>query len=74
MNLKTDIKMDIKMDTKICLISKEPIINEICLPCNHSYEYEYLYEEIKQQKIDIKIILNVHIVDIYIILVFHIMK
>jgi hypothetical protein len=46
MNLKTHIKMD----TKICLISKEPIINEICLPCNHSYEYEYLYEEIKQQK------------------------
>ena len=33
-----------------CLISKEPIINSICLPCNHSYEYEYLYEEIKQQK------------------------
>ena len=46
MNLKTDIKMD----TKLCLISKEPIINEICLPCKHSYEYEYLYEEIKQQK------------------------
>jgi hypothetical protein len=33
-----------------CLISKEPIKNEICLPCKHSYEYEYLYEEIKQQK------------------------
>ena len=33
-----------------CLISKEPIRNEICLPCNHSYDYEYLYEEIKQQK------------------------
>jgi hypothetical protein len=38
------------MNLNICLISKEPIINEICLPCNHSYEYEYLYEEIKQQK------------------------
>lgn len=47
MNLKTDINND----TKLCLISKEPIINEICLPCKHSYEYEYLYEEIKQQKI-----------------------
>jgi hypothetical protein len=33
-----------------CLISKEPIINKITLPCNHSYEYQYLYEEIKQQK------------------------
>jgi len=33
-----------------CLISKEPIINKITLPCNHSYEYVYLYEEIKQQK------------------------
>lgn len=35
---------------KICLISKEQIVNDITLPCNHSYEYEYLYEEIKQQK------------------------
>ena len=34
-----------------CLISKEIIKNKICLPCSHSYEYEYLYEEIKQQKI-----------------------
>lgn len=33
-----------------CLISKEPIINKITLACNHSYEYIYLYEEIKQQK------------------------
>ena len=33
-----------------CLISKEPIINNITLPCKHSYEYLYLYEEIKQQK------------------------
>jgi hypothetical protein len=39
------------MNLKTCLISKEPIINEICLPCKHSYEYEYLYEEIKQQKL-----------------------
>jgi hypothetical protein len=44
MNLNTNIHTD------SCLISKEPIINKICLPCNHSYEYEYLYEEIKQQK------------------------
>ena len=33
-----------------CLISKEPIVNNITLPCKHSYEYVYLYEEIKQQK------------------------
>jgi hypothetical protein len=44
MNLNTNIHTD------SCLISKEVIINKICLPCNHSYEYEYLYEEIKQQK------------------------
>uniref|UniRef100_A0A6C0ESA6 Uncharacterized protein n=1 Tax=viral metagenome TaxID=1070528 RepID=A0A6C0ESA6_9ZZZZ len=36
---------------KTCLISKEDIQNNITLPCNHSYEYTYLYEEIKQQKI-----------------------
>ena len=36
--------------TNICLISKEPIINNITLLCNHSFEYYYLYEEIKQQK------------------------
>ena len=36
---------------KTCLISKETIQNNITLPCNHSYEYTYLYEEIKQQKI-----------------------
>jgi len=33
-----------------CLISKEPIENNITLPCNHAYEYIYLYEEIKVQK------------------------
>ena len=33
-----------------CLISKEPIVNKITLACNHSFEYIYLYEEIKQQK------------------------
>ena len=38
------------MNNTECLISKEPIINNITLPCNHSYEYIYLYEEIKQQK------------------------
>ena len=34
----------------VCLISKEPIIDKITLQCKHSYEYYYLYEEIKQQK------------------------
>jgi hypothetical protein len=48
MNLNTNIHTD--KSIPICLISKEPILNNICLPCNHSYEYEYLYEEIKQQK------------------------
>jgi hypothetical protein len=33
-----------------CLISKEPIQENITLPCNHSYDYIYLYEEIKVQK------------------------
>jgi len=33
-----------------CLISKEPIIENITLPCHHSFEYIYLYEEIKVQK------------------------
>ena len=40
---------DINVDN-ICLISKEPIQNKIKLACNHSFEYYYLYEEIKQQK------------------------
>ena len=48
MNLNTEIINKNMTDT--CLISKEIIVNKICLPCNHSYEYEYLYEEIKQQK------------------------
>ena len=34
---------------ELCLISKEPIINKITLACNHSFEYYYLYQEIKQQ-------------------------
>jgi hypothetical protein len=33
-----------------CLISKEPIQESIKLPCNHEYDYVYLYEEIKVQK------------------------
>jgi hypothetical protein len=36
---------------EICLISKEIITNKITLPCKHSYDYEYLFEEIKQQKL-----------------------
>jgi len=50
MNLNTNINDINIIHTHTCLISKEPIVNNICLPCNHSYEYEYLYEEIKQQK------------------------
>ena len=50
MNLNTNINDINSIYTDTCLISKEPIVNKICLPCKHSYEYEYLYEEIKQQK------------------------
>ena len=38
------------MNLNTCLISKEPIIENITLPCSHSFEYIYLYEEIKMQK------------------------
>ena len=38
------------MNLNTCLISKEPIIENITLPCSHSFEYVYLYEEIKVQK------------------------
>ena len=38
-------------NNEICLISKEIITNKITLPCKHSYDYEYLFEEIKQQKL-----------------------
>ena len=37
-------------NNELCLISKEPIEHKITLECNHSFEYYYLYEEIKQQK------------------------
>ena len=42
--------MAINLDNTICLISKEIIQDKITLLCNHSFEYYYLYEEIKQQK------------------------
>ncbi len=35
---------------ELCLISKETMEHEIKLPCNHSFEYIYLYHEIIQQK------------------------
>ena len=35
----------------ICLITKEPLLNDkVTLPCNHSFNYEPLYNEIIQQK------------------------
>ena len=37
-------------DIETCLISKEKIENKITLPCQHSYEYYYLYSEIVEQK------------------------
>jgi hypothetical protein len=36
-------------ESELCLISKEPIENKITLPCSHSFEYYYLYQEIQQQ-------------------------
>lgn len=42
--------MTLNLENEICLISKEPIVEKITLPCKHSFEYYYLYEEIKQQK------------------------
>jgi len=36
--------------TDVCLISKEPIEHKITLPCDHSFEYYYLYNEIIEQK------------------------
>ncbi len=35
---------------ELCLISKETMEHEIKLPCNHSFEYIYLYHEIIEQK------------------------
>lgn len=35
---------------ELCLISKEPIEHLIKLPCNHSFDYIYLYYEIIEQK------------------------
>ena len=35
---------------EICLIIKEPIEHLIKLPCNHNFEYIYLYYEIIEQK------------------------
>lgn len=35
---------------ELCLISKEPIEHLIKLPCNHCFEYVYLYYEIIEQK------------------------
>ena len=36
-------------ENQICLISKEIIENKITIPCLHSFEYLYLYNEIQQQ-------------------------
>jgi hypothetical protein len=33
-----------------CLISKEPIEHKITLPCQHSFDYYYLYHEVIEQK------------------------
>jgi hypothetical protein len=33
-----------------CLISKEPIVHKITLPCQHSFDYYYLYYEVIEQK------------------------
>jgi hypothetical protein len=49
MNLNNNINDINILHTDTCLISKEPILNKICLPCKHSYEYEYLYEEIMEK-------------------------
>ena len=35
---------------ELCLISKEPMEHPLRLPCNHSFEYIYLYYEIIEQK------------------------
>jgi hypothetical protein len=43
------MNLDNNPENELCLISKEPIENKITLPCLHSFEYYYLYQEIQQQ-------------------------
>lgn len=40
--------MDLCLD--LCLISREPILHKITLPCFHSFDYYYLYLEVQEQK------------------------
>jgi len=47
---------------ELCLISKETMEHEIKLPCNHSFEYIYLYHEIIEQKKHLRKGSIVHIV------------
>lgn len=43
---------DDEENTDLCLISGEKLLpDHICLPCNHSFNYKSLYNEIKKQKI-----------------------
>ena len=42
---------DVESIEERCLISGEKLeINNVCLPCNHKFNYEYLYNEVVNQK------------------------
>ena len=44
-------KEDTNLDVSFCLISGEPLIDgNITLPCNHSFNYYFLYLEVIKQK------------------------
>lgn len=62
-DFKKELQKNIESSSSMCLITGNPIIDECKLKCNHSYNYDSLFKEVYNQKINPKFKNDTHLKD-----------
>ena len=62
-DFKKELQNNAESTSSTCLITGNPIIDECKLKCNHSYNYDSLFTEVYNQKINPKFKNDVHLKD-----------
>ena len=62
-DFKKELQMTDELSCSSCLITGNPIIDECKLKCNHSYNYDSIFTEVYNQKINPKFKNDIHLKD-----------
>ena len=62
-DFKKELQKNVESSSSMCLITGNPIIDECKLKCNHSYNYDSLFKEVYNQKINPKFKNDIHLKD-----------